>query len=179
MGWLGRLTGKEKVKFPSSRDVRKDEARQERESLKADERRIYAEAKKEATIERAKAFKQARLERARKLGHEAGSTTWADRLSKMASAPPQRSSPRRATRYSTSNNYNPFGSMFDTGMDYSPDFSVDYPRVSTGGRRSKGSSKRYAVVGGIAYPVAGKKKKKRSSKRSSGGLDMFDNWGLM
>lgn len=174
MGWLGRITGKEKVKFPSQRDVERNKVRQDRESLKADERRIYAEAKKEATIERAKAFKQARLERARKLGREAGSTTWSDRLSKMASAPPQRSSPRRATRYSTSNNYNPFGNMFDQGISYDgPNYNQSFPRV-------KSSRTKYAVVGGKAYPVAGgKKKKKRSSKRSSGDMDMFDNWGLM
>ena len=78
---------------------------------------------------------------------------------------------RSASSYSTRNNYNPFGSMFDSGM--------------TSRRKPKsrsGSSTKYVIRGGKAYPIAGSKKKKKSSKRKSsgfGGLNMTDNWGFM
>jgi len=67
--------------------------------------------------------------------------------------------------YSFRNNYNPFGSMFDTGMT-----------------RPKKSKTKYANIGGKAYPIAStmkkKKKKKKSSTRTSSGFDMFDNSGF-
>jgi len=76
--------------------------------------------------------------------------------------------------YSTSNNFNPFGSSFDSGMK-----PMKHPK-------SKSSKTKYAVVGGKAYPVVGtgKKKKKSSKKKRSsglgmGGFDMTDNWGFM
>jgi len=39
----------------------------------------------------------------------------------------------------------------------------------------------YAVVGGKAYPIAGKKKKKKKStkKRAGHSFDIMDNWGFM
>ena len=71
----------------------------------------------------------------------------------------------RGSSYSTNNNYNPFGSMFDKGVD-------DVPKQKT----------RYIIKGGKAYPVAGSGKKKTKKKKSSSGFDldfdMFDNWGL-
>jgi len=76
----------------------------------------------------------------------------------------------RKPRYSTRNNYNPFGDMFDTGLDYKP----YKPKAK------KSSSTKYYVSGGKAYPIAGSKKKK-SRKRSSDsylGYDMTDNWGF-
>jgi len=73
-----------------------------------------------------------------------------------------------AKRYSIRNNYNPFGSMFDTGM------STRKPKKKTTGTR-------YAVVGGKAYPIAGSKKKtskKKTRSRGYGGFDLIDNWGF-
>jgi len=71
------------------------------------------------------------------------------------------------TRNPMRGNYNPFGSMFDSGQNY----KERKPRSS--------SSKKYAIVGGKAYPIAGSKKKKSKSKRRrSSGFDMFDNWGF-
>ena len=78
---------------------------------------------------------------------------------------------RPATRYSTQSNYNPFGSMFDTGMNYNP------PR-----KKSSGSKTKYKVIGGKAYPIAGtgKKHKKKSGKgkrRSNNNWDTFGAFG--
>jgi len=99
-----------------------------------------------------KAFRKARIERMTQKGRIAGKTTMADRFS----------------NYSTKNNYNPFGSMFDTGIKYK-----SKPSKSS-------SSKKYTVVGGKSYPIAStKSKKKKKKSRSSGGYDMFDNWGYM
>ena len=101
-----------------------------------------------------KSFKKARLERMAQKGRVAGKTTLADRFS----------------NYNISNNYNPFGSMFDTGMNYSS-------------KKPKSDSKKYTIVSGKAYPIAktSSKKKKTKKKRSSssGNYDMFDNWGYM
>jgi hypothetical protein len=74
------------------------------------------------------------------------------------------------TGYSIHQNYNPFGSMFDTGLGYSK------PSV----KHKTTGKKRYTVVGGKAYPIAGatKKVKKKTKKRISAGYDMFDNYGF-
>lgn len=64
--------------------------------------------------------------------------------------------------YSIDDNYNPFGSLFDSGID-------DIPKQKT----------KYIIKGGKAYPVAGSNKKKK--KKDSFGLpefDIVDNWGL-
>jgi len=76
---------------------------------------------------------------------------------------------RRTTGYSTRDNYNPFGSLFDTGI-----------KPAKAPRKSK--SQKYTIVGGKAYPIvgsSGKKKSKKPRSKSSGGYDIFDNWGLM
>ena len=75
---------------------------------------------------------------------------------------------RPSKRSPAYNNFNPWGSMFDSGMDYKKP-------------SSKKSSQKYAVVGGKAYPIAGAGKKGKQKKKSggSGGFDMMDNWGLM
>lgn len=74
---------------------------------------------------------------------------------------------QRMSNYSTHNNYNPFGSMFDTGMNY------NRPR-----KKSSGKTK-YTVVGGKAYPIAGskKKKKQKSKRRQSNDWDVFGAFG--
>ena len=79
---------------------------------------------------------------------------------------PRRSSP-------TYRNYNPFGSMFDTGVK-----PMSMPKSH--------SKTKYKVIGGKAYPIAGtgKKKKKSGNKKRNtgfggmGGFDMFDNSGF-
>jgi len=162
MGLLGKLFGKENVKFPSSRDVERNEARDDRRAWKQEQKEAYREE-----------FRKARLERLRGDARKAGSTNLSDRLNRMASPPSssQRVYRQPAKRYSTTNNYNPFGNMFDSGMDISP--------------MSTRAAKRYAVVGGKAYPIAGKGKKKKKRRKSGGsglafsGFDMTDNWGLM
>lgn len=77
--------------------------------------------------------------------------------------------PRSHSSYRIQDNYNPFGSMFDTGMNYKP--------------KPKSSSKprtKYAVVDGKAYPIAGTdKKKKSSSKKKSTDNYFYDYMGKL
>jgi hypothetical protein len=67
--------------------------------------------------------------------------------------------------YSFDNNANPFGSIFDSGID-------DTPKVKT----------KYIIRGGKAYPIAGSGKKKKGKKKQSGfelpDFDLTDNWNL-
>jgi len=105
-----------------------------------------------------RAYQEARVKRMTKEGRRMGGMTWGDRLDRFS----QGFSVPSGRRYKTSGNYNPFGSLFDTGM--------------TGMRRSRkprggGSKTKYVVKGGKAYPVAGtgKKKKKKSKGRGVGG----------
>ena len=127
------------------------QARNEKKEQRRKEREEYRQAYKES-------YRKAKLERLRKQGASAGRTTLSDRINKFT-GPPIRSS------YKVRNNYNPFGSMFDTGMDYTP--------------RYKKPSTKYKIVGGKAYPLGSTTKKKKKKTRSSGGYDMFDNWGFM
>ena len=80
---------------------------------------------------------------------------------------PTRRQPRQSiSNYSTHDNYNPFGNMFDTGMT----------RPSSHKKKSKA---KYTIVKGKAYPIAGTGKKKksrkktRSSKRSNDPFNAF------
>ena len=83
---------------------------------------------------------------------------------------PTRRQPKQSiSSYSTQDNYNPFGRMFDTGMN----------RPTSHKKKSKA---KYTVIGGKAYPIAGtgkKKKGKKSSRRkqSSKGWDTFNAFG--
>lgn len=85
------------------------------------------------------------------------------------SKPVQRKSysPRRSSPIY--NNYNPFGSTFDTGVK-----PMSRPKTQ--------SRTKYKVIGGKAYPIAGSKKKtkRKTSKRktSMGGFDMMDSYGF-
>jgi len=56
--------------------------------------------------------------------------------------------------YSFRNNFNPIGSTFDRGR----------PKQS----RKPQASKKYAIVGGKAYPIAGTSKKKKKKTKSGG-----------
>ena len=60
--------------------------------------------------------------------------------------------------YSFSGNSNPFGDMFDSGMSSSPRQ-----------KRKTQSSKKYAIVKGKAYPIAGSGKKKKKTGSKTGG----------
>lgn len=166
MGLIGKIMGKEKIRFPSSGDVEREEARQERREQKRAERTAYREE-----------FRKARIARMRTEGKRAGGTTWSDRLENFSkSVGPAPTKQRRSrpvkyySSYSPQRNYNPLGSMFDTGMNYGR------PHKKTMG------GKRFAVIGGKAYPIAGKKKGKRKKKSPGfgiGGFDIADNWGFM
>lgn len=116
-------------------------------------RREYREAFEESRHK----SKLARMERE---GTRAGSLSMSDRFNNVASG--------FSTQHTVRNNYNPFGSMFDTGM-------------KKPSKSSKKSSTKYKVIGGKAYPIAGTKKKKSKKKSSSsfGGYNMTDNWGFM
>lgn len=67
---------------------------------------------------------------------------------------PQRISSRSPyTKHSTKDNYNPFGTLFDTGMPKS--------------KQKKPSGAKYAVVGGKAYPIASMMKSKKKTKKKT------------
>lgn len=83
----------------------------------------------------------------------------------------RRPSRRRSygTNYSTHQNYNPFGSMFDTGLGNKKSYKS----------KTSGSKTKYTVIGGKAYPIAGSGKKKKKKKSTGlGSYDMVDNWGF-
>ena len=124
-------------------------AKQDRKSQRLERRREYRKAYDEARHE-------AKLKRMKQAGSHAGSTSMSDRFNNVAGSIQTRP-------YSTHRNSNPFGSMFDTGMKH--------PKT-----RKKSSSKKYTIVGGKAYPIAGtgKKKKKGKRKTSSRRNDPFD-----
>jgi hypothetical protein len=98
------------------------------------------------------------------------------------------SRPPRRSSYRVHENYNPVGSMFDKGISFdSSSIMFSGPGVrkkhKSGGHKG-GGGKRFAVVGGKAYPIVGSGKKKkgkksRVSKYGFGGFDMMDNWGFM
>jgi len=133
---------------------------QERAKNKYEKKMARMELKKQYREEFNKAKKEATLARAKREGKRVGSMSAMDRLdnfSKGFASPPN---------YSTRNNYNPFGSMFDTGL--------------TKPKTKSNSKTKYKVIGGKAYPIAGTGKKKTKKKQSSGfgGWDMMDNYGF-
>lgn len=130
------------------------ESKQDRAEWKKQQREIYQQE-----------FRKARLERIRKEARQAGHITLGDRLEKFSRGV---GSP---TPHKVKNNYNPFGSMFDTGIGYK---GSSKPRIA---------KTKYKVISGKAYPIASYSKRKKKGKRRSssgfGGFDMTDNWGLM
>jgi len=136
----------------------KNEKKMKRLEYKKQYREAYEEAKHQATLKRMK-----------KEGTRVGSMSTSDRLNNLMGS---------NTKYRARNNYNPFGSMFDSGLGK--------PR-SIPRKKSSGGGKKYAIVGGKAYPIANTKskgKKKKSKKKYSSGVsmpgfDMMDNWGFM
>lgn len=135
----------------------KDERRRERKERRQDYRDAYRES-----------FRKARLKREQERGKRAGGMSIGDHIDRIA-GPPHRQ-PSRRPQYSTQNNYNPFGSMFDTG--------IQQPR-----KKKTGSKTKYKVIGGKAYPIAGTSKKKKrttSKKKPRDPFSSFDpvnnNW---
>lgn len=159
---------------PGMRDVRELQREQaptrweQRRQERKEDREYYRKVRSEAKAARLESFREARIKRAREIGRKQGGTTFGDRLSNLAAGPPRTQTRKPVgSGYRIKNNYNPFGSMFDTGINYSS--------------RRKSSGTKYKVIGGKAYPIAGTGKKKKKS-RSSGGFgkyDVFDNWGFM
>lgn len=122
--------------------------REESRERKQEYRQAYQEA-----------FHKSRIKREAGRGSRAGSMTLGDRVDRIAGPP---SSSRKS--YSPRNNYNPIGSMFDTGMSRP---------------KKKKSKTKYKVIGGKAYPIAGtgKKRKKTSKKKTSKSYDPFNAFG--
>lgn len=154
------------VQVERSGDVELDSDRFIRQAKmeKKQARQLQRKAEREAYN---KSFNEARIARMKQKGKIAGGTTFSDRLGGF-SAPNM----RKGKPYRISNNYNPFGSMFDSGINYKQP------------SKPKSGSTKYKVIGGKAYPVAGSSKKKsRKGKRKArsvfGGYDIADNWGFL
>jgi len=143
-------------KYKSSRQLEREYYEKNPEKApflerKRQERKIYEKEKKEARKVYREELSKARINRAKKAGRQAGSITFNDRLNNLSRGFSFPSS------YGTRRNYNPFGSMFDTGLNKQV-------------RKNK-----------TKYPIAksSKKKKKKSSSRSISGFDITDNWGFL
>jgi len=114
-----------------------------------------------------KAKYEAQLSRMKCEGHKVGSMSMSDRFNNLAGG--------FSMSHSVRNNFNPFGSLFDSGLGKPP---------SRPKHKKSGGGTKYVIRGGKAYPVVGGKgKKKKSKKRVSNvgmpGFDMMDNWGFM
>ena len=136
----------------------KDERRKERQ----ESHQAYRDAYKES-------FRKARLKREQERGRRAGGMSIGDHIDRIAGPPPSYKQPSHKP-HRTQNNYNPFGTMFDTG--------IQQPH-----KKKTGSSKtKYKIIGGKAYPIAGtgKKKKRKTSKKTRDPFSSFDpvgnNW---
>ena len=134
----------QKESRPSVRSERKMERMKQRKA----EREAYH-----------KSYNQARIKSNAARGRQMGSMTTGQRINSMF---PSYVGP-------SSRNANPFGSMFDTGMDYSPRSKVSKPK------------KKYTVINNVAYPIAGSKRKKSKKKgkkgKKSDGWDVFNAFG--
>ena len=156
-------------KYKSSRQLEREYYEQNPEKApflerKRQERIIYQKERKESRKVYREELSKARIKRAREAGKKAGSITLNDRLNNLGKG-------FSFPSYSTRMNYNPFGSMFDTGINKSVRKNKTNP------------STKYTIVNNKAYPIAkSSSKKKKSSKKSSrsaSGFDLTDNWGLM
>jgi hypothetical protein len=131
--------------YKESHPSKWEQRRRENRELREEGRKAYKEE-----------FRKARISRMRQEGKQAGGTTWSDRLENFSKNAPSKVRPIIHTNYSppSFNRKN----LYFGGSSYKP--------------RIKKSSKRYAVVGGKAYPVAGHGKNK---KRKKGRSSPFDN----
>ena len=173
MGLLDRFRREEHVHFERDQagkvtDVSRERFGRGRHTPISDEllgqqreakRRDRTERRQEYRKAYQESFHKSRLKREQERGRRAGSTSLGERIDRVIGPPPTRRPP--SSSYSTRNNYNPFGSMFDTGM----------PRP----RKKKTSKTKYKVIGGKAYPIAGTGKKKKKTRRKS--YDPFNAFG--
>ena len=121
----------------------------------SEQRKVQKKKEKEAYRE---AYSKSRVKRMTQLGHKAGSITLGDRLDNFSRGF------NTGPSHRTQGNYNPFGSMFDTGM-----------KKPSKKKSSSGKSK-YIIRGGKAYLIVGtgkQKKKKSSSGRRKSRDDPF------
>lgn len=95
--------------------------REEKKQAKSEARARIREKNRVYREEYEKARHQAKVKRMRRGGGRAGGTSPWDRLSKVSSM----------SGYSTRSNFNPFGSMFDTGLGYKK------PSVKKKGKKKK------------------------------------------
>jgi len=151
-------------KYKSSRQLEREYYEKNPEKApflerKRQERKIYEKEKKEVRKVYREELSKARINRAKKAGRRAGSITFNDRLNNLSRGFSFPSS------YGTRMNYNPFGSMFDTGLN----------------KQVRKNKTKYTIVNNKAYPIAksSKKRKKKSSSRSASGFDITDNWGFL
>jgi len=135
-----------------SRTPEYDKLHAQAKAEKKDRKREYREAYQEAKH-------KAKLARMRQEGKRAGSISLSDRFSNITNN-------IKVKPYTTRNNYNPWGSMFDTG--------IKKPKKTNKPR------KEYVVINNKAYPIINKKisKKKKKKKSSTGQYDLTDNWGF-
>jgi hypothetical protein len=75
----------------------------------------------------------------------------------------------RPTQYRIQNNYNPFGTLFDTGLQ---PYTQAKKTAKTTGEKTE-----YVIKGGVAYPIA-KPKKKTPKKKTIGTGDFLDSHGF-
>ena len=133
---------------------------------KKDRKTARQELKEQTRVAYEEEFAKARVARAKRKGKQAGSSTMLDRMI----AP--------ATSHKIRNNYNPFGSMYDRGINYgpsslSPTFTSFWDTGKPRLQPKKRKKKKYVAIGGKAYPVA-KSKKKKASKND---WDVFGAFG--
>jgi len=134
---------------PISDELMKQSPKAQRKLQRIEQRKLEKQAYR-------KAYNEARIKSAKQRGKQQGSMTIGQRFDRAASQ-------IRIQPYTTRNNYNPWGSMFDRGMS-----------------KPKATKPKYHVVGGKAYPIAGSKKKsKKNTNTGIGSFDMMDNWGFM
>jgi hypothetical protein len=132
-------------KFINEVKAQKRQERMERREVGRERRREYKEAFAEARH-------KATLERMKREGGKVGSMNMSQRFNNVANRIQAQPYSRP---YSTHNNYNPFGSMYDKGMNY-----------------KRGSNP-------VIKNMNKKKKHKRQSISNPFTFDMFDNYGFM
>jgi hypothetical protein len=130
----GRVVDVERRDIAEEKRAKFEALREEKRAKRQARRQEYREAYDDA-------MHKARVKRARVRGAQSGSMTFTDRLNSIQSM----------GSYSTRNNYNPFGTMFDTGLGYKKPYKSKKPKSST----------KYIIKSGKAYPVAGSKKKSK------------------
>jgi hypothetical protein len=137
----GRVAEGEEQGYKSVKELRGPSRWEQYKQSRGEERKAYNEGVREAKAD----LRMNRIKKAREQGRRAGSTTFNDRLESFAKGVSGPSKPVRQTRgrsynvpmpslafnvgpskpirsksfnYRTKNNYNPFGNLFDTGINF-------------------------------------------------------------